>query len=132
MVVQRLGDIKDRLSDDPRMMIVSITVDPEGDTPEVLEVYGRTHAIDPNRWRLLTGPYNEVLNLVQQGFYLPIAENEGADPKLIAEQGPITHSTKLVLVDAELQIRGYYDSNDALELKKLAADAKRLLSRGGT
>jgi protein SCO1/2 len=132
LVVQRLGDIKRRLSDDPRMMIVSITVDPEGDTPEVLKIYGKTHAIDPSRWRLLTGPYNQVLNLVQKGFYLPIAENEGADPKLIAEQGPITHSTKLVLIDAELQIRGYYDSDDANDLKQLTADTKRLLSRSGT
>jgi protein SCO1/2 len=132
MVVQRLGDIKQRLSDDPRMMIVSITVDPDGDTPKVLEAYGRTHAIDPARWRLLTGPYNEVLNLVQKGFFLPIANNEGADAKLLAEQGPITHSTKLVLVDAELQVRGYYDSNDANELKQLTVDVKRLIPQSGT
>lgn len=129
LVVQRLGDIKQRLSNDPRMMIVSITVDPEGDTPEVLKVYGKTHAIDPSRWRLLTGPYNQVLSLVQEGFYLPIAENEGADPKLIEEMGPITHSTKLVLIDAELQIRGYYDSDDANDLKRLTADTKRLMAR---
>ncbi len=130
MVVQRLGDIKERLSNDPRLLIVSITVDPEGDTPAVLEAYGRTHSIDPERWRLLTGDYNYVLNLVQKNFYLPIAENEGADPKLIAEMGPITHSTKLVLVDAQLQIRGYYDSNNANELKALTAAMKRLIEAG--
>lgn len=132
MVVQRLGDIKQRLSNDSRMMIVSITVDPDGDTPKVLEAYGRTHAIDPARWRLLTGPYNEVLTLVQKGFFLPLAENEGADARLLAEQGPITHSTKLVLVDAELQVRGYYDSDDANELKQLTVDVQRLISRSGS
>jgi protein SCO1/2 len=130
MVVQRLGDIKQRLSNDPRMTIVSITVDPDGDTPAVLEAYGRAHAIDPERWRLLTGDYNYVLDLVKTSFYLPIAENEGADPRLIEEMGPISHSTKFVLVDAEMQLRGYYDSNSATELKQLTAAMKRLLRSG--
>jgi len=129
LTVKRLGELKRRLSDDPRIMIVSITVDPQGDTPDVLSVYGRTHAIDPQRWRLLTGEYEQVVALIRNGFFLPIAPSDEVDPELVATQGRVTHSTKLVLVDADLRIRGYYDSDDADDLKLLAAHALRLLEQ---
>jgi protein SCO1/2 len=132
MTIKRLGELKRRLSDDPRVMLVSISVDPQEDTPEVLAVYGRTHAIDPARWRLLTGDYDDVIELVRNGFFLPMTESEEDDPALVAAHGRVTHSSKLVLIDPELQIRGYYDSDDAADLTNLAGDALRLLDRPGS
>jgi protein SCO1/2 len=129
MTIKHLGDLKRRLSNDPRIMLVSFTVDPEQDTPEVLAVYGRTHAIDPARWRLLTGDYDEMIALIRDGFFLPIARSDDADPALVAAHGRVTHSSKLVLVDADMRIRGYYDSDDSEELQSLAAHALRLLER---
>jgi len=88
--------------------LVSISVDPENDTPAVLKEYAGSHGIDPKRWTLLTGDKDAVRALVVSGFKTPM------DP--VPEGGPtpveVAHTGKLVLVDAHGRIRGYYDSDD--------------------
>jgi len=88
--------------------LVSISVDPEHDTPEVLAAYGKTLGVDPVRWTLLTGTPDAVKTLVVDGFKTPLVAlvPGGADPIDIA------HTGKLVLVDARGRIRGYYGSDE--------------------
>jgi len=90
--------------------LVSISVDPEHDTPEVLADYAKGMGVDPRRWTLLTGAPEPVRRLVVDGFKTPLVPGEPGGP----EQGPIdiAHTGKLVLVDGLGRIRGYYDSND--------------------
>jgi protein SCO1/2 len=96
-------------------------VDPDHDSPEVLTLYARKFSADPQRWFFLTGEKAELIRLVRDGFLLPIVENAAALP---GER--FTHSTKFVLIDAEGQVRGWYDGADDAALDKLAADARRL------
>jgi len=89
--------------------LVGISVDPEHDTPERLRDYERDHGIDPQRWPLLTGDPEVIESLVVDGFHTAMGEPMPIGDDLI----DITHSAKLVLVDGEGRIRGYYDSDEA-------------------
>lgn len=98
---------------------VSISVDPAYDTPEVLREYQRARRL-PESWWWLTGEPEAVLSLVREGFLLGVEANPG-DPN-----DPILHSTRLVLVDAENRIRGYYDALDDDALERLEKDLAHL------
>jgi protein SCO1/2 len=101
--------------------LLSFTVDPDHDSPEVLTLYARKFSADPQRWFFLTGEKAEVIRLVRDGFLLPVAESAAAAP---GEK--VAHSTKFVLIDPEGRVRGWYDGEDPASLDKLAEDAKRL------
>ena len=98
---------------------VSISVDPAHDTPEVLSEYKQTRGL-PETWWWLTGEPEAVLALVREGFLLGVEENPGD------ERDPILHSTRIVLVDGENRIRGYYDGLEEAALERLDRDLARL------
>jgi protein SCO1/2 len=104
------------------VQLASITVDPTGDTPERLAEYARTHAIAAPRWRLLTGPSEAVERVVVRGFFEAMGKPERDGSRL-----EVLHSSRLVLVDGALRIRGYYES-DADGLERLERDLARLAS----
>ena len=102
---------------------VSISVDPARDTPAVLQAYARQHGAAGD-WRFLTGDEAEIHRLVVGGMKLGLAATPADDPSYARE--PITHSTKLVLVDAVGRVRGYYDAFDDGSVGTLLRDAERL------
>ncbi|MBI1335459.1 MAG: redoxin domain-containing protein [Phycisphaera sp.] len=96
----------DKLGTRDHVRLVSISVDPERDTPERLREYaGWAHA-DGEHWLFLTGPRKDIWALIKDGFKQPVAEN----PDNTTD--PILHTQKLVLVDAEGRIRGFYRALD--------------------
>lgn len=99
--------------------MVSVTIDPDTDTPKRLTEYADEWKADPFKWLFLTGNFVDVKNLMQKGLNMP-AEVEGVD---------MMHSSKFVLVDHLAQIRGYYDADDGLQMKKLLRDSKELLKK---
>ncbi len=88
--------------------LVSISVDPANDTPERLRAAASRYGADPARWMLLTGDAARVHDLCERGFKLAV--NEPA----VGPSGEldVAHSGKLVLVDPEGSIRGYYESDE--------------------
>ena len=104
--------------------LVSITVDPEQDSPEVLRQYIEKNAIDTRRWTFLTGPLHQVEDAVVRGFKLPMQK---ADPNEGQDLMAITHGSRLVLVDGQRQIRGYFEANPA-GLLELRVAAERVAS----
>ncbi|MEQ1917996.1 MAG: SCO family protein [Elusimicrobiota bacterium] len=101
--------------------LLSFTVDPDHDSPEVFTLYARKFNADPQRWFFLTGEKADMIRLVRDGFLLPIVEDAAASP---GER--FAHSTKFVLIDKEARVLGWYDGDDQAALAKLEADAKRL------
>ena len=104
----------------PDIHLVSFTVDPSRDTPKVLAAYAQEHSANRDRWLFLTGDKEALYDICVRGFRLPL-DAEGGTP---AE--PIAHSTRFVLVDKQGEIRGYYSGTEGQELRRLAADAKKL------
>lgn len=100
--------------------LVSFTVDPENDTPDVLRDYAqRLHARE-GRWDFLTGSRDAIYDLTMHGFKLAVA----ADGDVV---GQPVHSTKAVLVDRRGKIRGYYDITAPDGVTTLLADTNHLL-----
>jgi len=96
--------------------MLSITVDPEYDTPEVLKEYAVAARADMDHWKFLTGPKDTILALTRQGFKLPVEADKNA------KGAPITHSPGFVLIDPQGHVRGFYDSGTATALKQLTQD----------
>ena len=100
--------------------LVSYTVDPAKDTPEVLRRYAEGLQAQPGRWDFLTGAQSAIYDLSRNGFKLAVSN--GSD-----EAGVPVHSTRLILVDRHGEIRGYYDAIEADAMTKLLADTNHLL-----
>jgi protein SCO1/2 len=117
--------LQERLRHSPRwddIRLVSFTVDPRHDTPQVLAEYARiSHAI-PGRWHFVTGEAERVYHLIRNSFLL-VAE-EAQDPDA---PEPIIHSSRFVLVDAAGRIRGYYDFLDEEERAQMIHDLEKLM-----
>ena len=103
------------------VQLVSFSVDPASDTPEVLREYAQRYGADPQRWLFLTGNRDALYKLSIEGFKLAVDATAGT------ELEPITHSTRFALVDRQGRIRGYYGMDDEEAMKKLACDVNALL-----
>ena len=103
-----------------RVRLVSLSVDPGHDTPTVLAEYARGYQADPAQWKFLTGPREALWKLSRDGFKLPVAD----DPQ---GQELITHSPRFILVDAEGQVRGFYDSQKDRDIRQMTIDLRYLL-----
>jgi cytochrome oxidase Cu insertion factor (SCO1/SenC/PrrC family) len=100
----------------PNLRLVSFTVDPTRDTPEVLKQYASNLGADESRWSFVTGTDQQMQD-VARGMLMTAVP--------ATESDPIIHSTKFLLVDAEGGVRGVYDSDPA-GMDKLADDAAKL------
>jgi cytochrome oxidase Cu insertion factor (SCO1/SenC/PrrC family) len=99
------------------VQLVTITVDPEHDTPEVLTEYARRNAVPEQGWWFLTGAKEPLYRLVREGFRIGVEEDADAT-KLPGER--ITHSTRLAVVDRAGMIRGYFEATDPASIATLS------------
>jgi protein SCO1/2 len=104
---------------------MSVTVDPETDTPDRLRTYARTFSIDLNRWVFLRGTMSQTYELLYSGFHLPMSSDPQSPP-----QSRVMHSTRFVLIDKNGVIRGYFDGLGDLDKAAIAREARRLLEVG--
>jgi protein SCO1/2 len=100
--------------------LVSLTVNPSYDSSEVLARYAADRGADPARWIFVTGDEPEIYRLLVSSFHLAAMQ----DP----QAGQPSHDARLVAVDAEGRVRGYYSSTDPAELA-LLAERMRFLDR---
>lgn len=97
---------------DDRVELLTVTVDPVTDTPEVLAGYADSLGADLDNWRFLTGSPSGIEDFVVDGFKLAVGERQQTAAPGVYD---IAHSTKLALVDRFGHIRGYYSiDNDGL------------------
>jgi len=119
-LIERMHDVERWAGRHPdveaKLGLLSITVDPEHDTPAALREYARAHGMEEGRWRLVTGAAEPVLDVVSRGFKIAVGT-----PKL-DETGrlDILHGGHLVVLDAERRVRGYFDG-DADGVRQLEA-----------
>lgn len=92
--------------DSDTVKLVSISVDPEHDTPEKLRAFADLHGIDPARWTLVTGERAAIQALLEGGFMVGMGELSEPTAGLF----DIAHSAKFALVDRSAGMRGHYAS----------------------
>jgi protein SCO1/2 len=105
-----------------KLRLVSFSVDPEFDTPDVLAAYADKYGVDQASWFFATGDNSVIRQTAEQGFKLSV---EGT-PNASAPGFGISHGSHLVLVDARRTIRGYYRSSEPDSVQRIVADAARL------
>ena len=110
--------------------LVSFSVDPSYDTPEVLQEYAGKHGANLERWTFLTGEPGAVEKTVVEG--LKISMGRSSVDEDIVDVDAVFHGTKALLIDQEMKIRGYYaleergGFGEPSAVEKMVADATRL------
>ncbi len=90
------------------LSLISISVDPEYDTPKQLSEYAKKHGADPSRWNFLTGDFKTIARTAEQGFKVALAGKIDQNQPHLG----ITHASHLILVDGGGEIRGYFRTSD--------------------
>ena len=96
--------------------LVTITVDPDYDSPEVLRKYAEGFGADPQQWLFLTGDKDKTYELIRDSFKMPVKEMTGEDRKPGWE---VLHTTNILLVDAQGKVLGKYNGVDQAQVSKL-------------
>ena len=110
----RVADLYRQYVTSDQVRFVSVSVDPERDSLLVLQEYANKMGVTDDRWLFIKGPLDEVYRISEKGF-------------MLAGELPNIHSTKLILIDRQGQIRGYYDSFDESQLRTLTIHVRELL-----
>jgi protein SCO1/2 len=119
-MVEKTKELQKSFLDFQDLRFVSISVDPQNDTPEVLKAYKEKHEIVSDQWLFLTSDKKTIYDLVKSRFKLGV--EEGGDIK-----EPIIHSNRFVLVDRQGMIRGYYSAASPEDFEALQRDLAMLL-----
>lgn len=92
---------------------VSITCDPKMDTVSVLEKYSKRFNADPKTWKFLTGPFDRIKGVALNYFKIPFDKQ--------------VHGTKLILIDRDGSIAGYFNVFEKDEVAKFKKKVVELL-----
>jgi protein SCO1/2 len=109
-MTSQMHEVQNAIVKMPRVKLVSFTVDPARDTPQVLAEYAKMHRASPEHWYFLTGPPATLQKLDRDTF------------KLGNLDATLEHSTRFVLVDPQSRIRGYYDTSESRAVPRLIED----------
>lgn len=125
---ENMVEVQKAFAGNPHVRLVSFTVDPAHDTPEVLRAYAQRQGALPEQWAFVTGDKKAIYRLARQGFKLAA---EDIPEEIQGTRHDFIHSEKLVLVDPRGRIRGYYSGLDMEQVRQLIDDVNRLLREEG-
>lgn len=115
----------------PETRLVSLTTDPEFDTPQVLKTYGDRFGADAKRWIFLTGPKEDVTRLGVQSLKLTALEKKPEERESAGDL--FVHSTIFVLVDKQGRMRAFPETTgegiDSVAVKRDILRMVRQLER---
>jgi protein SCO1/2 len=116
-----LTRVQDEFLAEDDVLLLSISVTPDADTPEVLARYAATNGIVAAKWRLLTGDRDEIRELARDSWLVELTDGarHGVDS--------LAHTETVVVADGEGRIRGLYDGSLRLEVDRLIEDVHALL-----
>jgi protein SCO1/2 len=115
-LTRHLDTVQKYFIKDPNFRLVSFTVDPDRDSIPVLREYAKNHGSVTGRWFFCRAPKQKVYKLANESFHLIAKEDQDGGPEAFI------HSEKLVLVDYNGVIRGYYNGVDSNSVNKLMQD----------
>lgn len=107
--------VYEAVKEDPEVLIVSHTIDPDYDTVALLHDYADRLGVSSKKWHFLTGNKDSIYYLAQTSYFVTAMEDE-------AEQDGFIHSGAFLLIDKMGRIRGKYDGTKEEEVNKLIKD----------
>jgi protein SCO1 len=124
MITFNMRDVEQELDRDD-LHFVSISFDPNRDTPEILADYARNYRLNDDKWSLLTGDRNTISDLLDR---LNIATVK--TPSRFTESGQqiyfIDHTDRVTLIDSQGKIRRHYTGSE-LRSDEVISDIRQLL-----
>lgn len=116
-------EIQEAFKDDPDFMLLSITVDPEKDSVEVLRSYADQHGAIDGKWHMVTGNKKDLYEFAHREFFFKAFEGEGGELGFV-------HDQAFRLMDKDGRMRGswHYDGTRSSSVDSLIADIKLLKS----
>ncbi|HEY2594757.1 MAG TPA: SCO family protein [Chloroflexota bacterium] len=108
-----------------KVMLVSLSVDPVHDIPPVMADYAQEFKADPNSWKMLTGDFDSVYDVIT-GFKVATRPPRPAADSPAPGGTELTHTTAVMLIDPQLQVRAILDGTNA-SADDLISAAKRLI-----
>jgi cytochrome oxidase Cu insertion factor (SCO1/SenC/PrrC family) len=138
----QFAQLQRRFAGEPGLRLVSITVDPEHDTPEVLRQYADRYGAT-DRWWFLTGDKRGIYCLARDGFRLAVSDPRATEPLACGatswlaparawashgSAGLLMHSARVALVDRDAEIRAYHLATDPASMAALEKNLAAVLS----
>ncbi|MBA5793656.1 SCO family protein [Flavobacterium sp. xlx-214] len=102
--------LQEQIKDMPDVKLLSFSVTPDIDTPEVLRKYADEKGVIDAKWNMVTGNQKDIYYLARQSF---LAVKTGT----IGELYDMVHTENFILVDKKGRIRGFYDGTNLKENK---------------
>lgn len=125
IITYNMRDIQEAISDNDPFMLVSISFDPERDSPEILKDYAQNYRVDQTNWTFLTGKKTDIdsllLDLEISTLKSPTRFTDDNEPIYF-----IDHSDKVTLIDKDGFIRKTYVGSE-LNSEEAIQDIKLLL-----
>ncbi|MNJ91581.1 hypothetical protein D3C87_92330 [compost metagenome] len=104
-----------------KVNLISLSIDPEYDTPARLTPYAEKLSAKPGKWDLLTGDSTQIYNLINKGLSVD------AHQELVNGEKKFVYSNMFVLLDYHHRIRGYYEATSQVDMNKLDDEIKVLI-----
>ncbi len=108
-----------KVTDTSVVNFLSLSVDPERDSVAALKRFADRFAVNSDNWAMLTGPKKEIYDLMLHELKIPAQDGEEIDTNFI-------HSERIVLLDKNHVVRGYYNGLDSISMSFLANDIGKL------
>lgn len=108
---QQMARLQSKVPASAPVRFVSLTADPETDSPSVLETYSKRYGADPERWWFLTGSKADVYHAAIAGLGFTVVENSVPNPKL---EDLFIHSNFFALVDKAGRLRAVVQGERAV------------------
>jgi protein SCO1/2 len=115
--------VYDSIRNDPEIMLLSHTIDPEYDTVGLLHDYAERLGVESDKWHFVTGNKDEIYKLAQTSYFSTALEDK-------SEADGFIHSGAFLLIDKDRRIRGKYDGTKEEDVNRLLADIQRLKTEG--
>ena len=115
IMTENMVYLQSLVNDLTEVKLLSFSVTPEIDTPEVLKAYAQQKGINDSRWNLLTGDKKEIYKLARQSYLVVQEDGNGDEHDMI-------HTENFVLIDKQRRIRGYYDGTQREDMEQIRTD----------
>jgi len=107
-ICAELAKLQEEFGADPDFRIISTTVDPDYDSPQILRRFARKYGAREKTWLFLTGKQDDIRRFAYDGLHV------SWDP-----EAPLLHSTRIMLIDRDGWVRGSFPAGDPGRVARL-------------